>query len=120
MTNYLYRMNYLFVLATTVIIPYYIEFNGNGLVMASMKINCTNDTPLGRVAYGSLPCLFTGVIGLLDPHRQLDSSHPHEVCLIMGDGGNGAVSGFVLHPLGGPGSPYFQSSYPCLIVGAVS
>ena len=27
---------------------------------------------------------------------------------------------FCFTPLGGPGSPYFQSSYPCLIVGAVS
>ena len=36
----------------------------------------------------------------------------------MGDKGDGTVSGFVLRPLGGPGSPYFQSSYPCLIVGA--
>jgi hypothetical protein len=54
---------------------------------------------------------------------QSQTRHIHttyEVCLIMGDGGNGAVSGFVLRPLSGPGSPYFQSSYPCLIVGAVS
>jgi hypothetical protein len=34
----------------------------------------------------------------------------------VGDEGDGTVSGFVLRPLGGPGSPYFQSSYPCLIV----
>ncbi len=30
----------------------------------------------------------------------------------MGDEGNGTVSGFILCPLGGPGSSYFQSSYP--------
>ncbi len=30
----------------------------------------------------------------------------------MGDEGDGTVSGFVLRPLGGPGLPYFQSSYP--------
>ena len=76
------------------IIPYYIEFNGNGLVMASMKINCTNDTPFGPVTSGSLPCLFTGVMGLLDLHCQSDSSHPYEVCLIVEDGGNGAFSDF--------------------------
>ena len=33
----------------------------------------------------------------------------------MGDEGDGTVSGFVLRPLGGPGLPYFQSSYPCVI-----
>jgi len=59
-------------------------------------------------------------MGLLDPHRQSDSSHPYIVCLIMGNGGNGVFSDFVYQPLGWPGSPYFQSSYPCLIVGAVS
>jgi hypothetical protein len=58
-------------------------------------------------------------MGLLDPHYQSDSSHPYEVCLIMDDGGNGAFYDFVKHPLGGPGLPYFQSSYSCLIVGAV-
>ena len=30
----------------------------------------------------------------------------------MGDEGDGTVSGFVLRPLGGPGLPEFQSSYP--------
>jgi hypothetical protein len=59
-------------------------------------------------------------MGLLDPHHQSDSLHPYKVCLIVGDEGDGTVSGFVLRPLGGPGSPYFQSSYPCLIVEAVS
>jgi len=38
----------------------------------------------------------------------------------MGDEGDGTVSCFVLRPLGGLGLPYFQSSYPCLIAGAVS
>ena len=33
-----------------------------------------------------------------------------------GDGTFGTFSGFVLRPLGGPGSPYFQSSYPCLFL----
>ena len=47
-------------------------------------------------------------MGLLDPHHQSDLSHPYKVCLIVGDEGDGTVSGFVLHPLGGPGSPYFQ------------
>jgi hypothetical protein len=28
----------------------------------------------------------------------------------------GTFSGFVLRPLGGPGLPYFQSSYPCLFL----
>jgi hypothetical protein len=31
-------------------------------------------------------------MGLLDPHHQSDSSHPYKVCLILGDGGNGAFS----------------------------
>jgi hypothetical protein len=31
-------------------------------------------------------------MGLLDPHRQSDSSHSYEVCLIAVDGGNGAFS----------------------------
>jgi hypothetical protein len=34
-------------------------------------------------------------MGLLDPHHQSDSSHPYEVCLIVDDGGNGALSDFV-------------------------
>jgi hypothetical protein len=34
-------------------------------------------------------------MGLLDPHYQSDSSHPYEVCLILGDGSNGALSDFV-------------------------
>jgi hypothetical protein len=34
-------------------------------------------------------------MGLLDPHRQSDSSHPYGVCLIVGDGGNGDFSDFV-------------------------
>jgi len=35
-------------------------------------------------------------MGLLDLHRQSDcSSHPYGVCLIVGDGGNGAFSDFV-------------------------
>jgi hypothetical protein len=60
-------------------------------------------------------------MGLLDPHHQSDSLHPYKVYPIVGDEGDGTVSGFaVLRPLGGPGSPYFQSSYPCLIVEAVS
>jgi hypothetical protein len=32
--------------------------------------------------------------------------------LIVGNTGNGTVSGFVLHPLGGSGLPEFQPSYP--------
>jgi hypothetical protein len=79
----------------------------------------TNDTPFSRVASLSIfPCLES--LGCWIPHHQSDSWHPHGVCLIVGDEGNGTVSGFVLRPLGGPDSPYFQSSYPCLIVGAVS
>jgi len=34
----------------------------------------------------------------------------------VGDEGDGTVSCFVLRPLGGPGSPYFQSSYPCFVI----
>jgi hypothetical protein len=34
----------------------------------------------------------------------------------LDDEGDGIFSGFVLRPLGGPGLPYFQSSYPCLIL----
>jgi hypothetical protein len=57
-----------------------------------------------------------GAAGSALPVRLVD---PYKVCLIMDDGGNGAFYDFVKHPLGGPGLPYFQSSYPCLIVGAV-
>jgi hypothetical protein len=79
----------------------------------------TNDTPFGRVASLSIfPCLES--LGCWIPHHQSDSCHPHGVCLIVGDEGDVTVSGFVLRPLGGPGSPYFQSSSPCLNVGAVS
>ena len=57
------------------------------------------------------PCLENS-LGCWIPHHQSDSWQPHGVCLIVGDEGNGNVSGFVLCPLGGPGLPYFQSSYP--------
>ena len=82
-------------------------------------IMLTNDTPFGRVAflYLSLP---RKSLDHWIPHQQSDSWRPHGVCLIVGDEGDGTVSGFVLRPLGGPGLPYFQSSYPFLIVGAVS
>jgi hypothetical protein len=57
----------------------------------------TKDTPLGRVASGSLPILFTGVMGLLDPHHQSDSSLVTYIQSLPdpGDGGNGAFSDFV-------------------------
>jgi len=34
-------------------------------------------------------------MGLLDPHCQSDSQHQYKVCLIVGNGGNGAFSDFV-------------------------
>jgi hypothetical protein len=34
-------------------------------------------------------------MGLLDPHHQSDLLHSYKVCLILGDGGNGAFSDFV-------------------------
>jgi hypothetical protein len=34
-------------------------------------------------------------MGLLNPHRQSDLSHPYGVCLIVDDGGNGDFSDFV-------------------------
>jgi hypothetical protein len=80
----------------------------------------TNDTsfrPCSVSLYFSLP---RKSLDCWIPHHQSDSWQPHGVCLIVGDEGDETVSGFVLRPLGGPGSPYFQSSYPCLIVGAVS
>ena len=45
------------------------------------------------------------------PHHQSESWQPHEDCLVVGDEGDGTVSGFVLRPLGGPGLPYFQSVF---------
>ena len=80
----------------------------------------TNDTsfrPCSVSLYLSLP---RKLIGLLDPSSLVRLMQPHGVCLIVGDEGDGTVSCFVLRPLGRPGSPYFQSSYPCLIVEAVS
>jgi hypothetical protein len=38
-------------------------------------------------------------MGLLDLRRQSDSSHPYKVCLIVGNGGNGAFSDFCLTPI---------------------
>ena len=69
--------------------------------------------PFGRVASLSIfPCLKNSLDYWI-PHHQSDSwQPPHGVCLIMGDEDNRTVSGFVLHPLGRPGLPYFQSSYP--------
>ena len=69
--------------------------------------------PFGRVASLSIfPCLKNSLDYWI-PHHQSDSwQPPHGVCLIMGDGDDRTVSGFVLHPLGRPGLPYFQSSYP--------
>ena len=52
------------------------------------------------------PCLENS-LGCWIPHHQSDSWQPHGVCLIVGDEGNGTVSGVVLCPLGGPGWPYF-------------
>ena len=76
--------------------------------------------PFGRVAFLSIFLCLENSLDRWIPHNQSDSWQPHGVCLFVGDEGNGTVSCFVLRPLGGPGSPYFQSSYPCLIVGAVS
>jgi hypothetical protein len=69
--------------------------------------------PFGRVASLSIfPCLKNSLDYWI-PHHQSDSwQPPHGVCLIMGDEDDRTVSGFVLHPLGRPGLPYFQSSYP--------
>jgi hypothetical protein len=68
--------------------------------------------PFGQVVSLSIfPCLENS-LGCWIPHDQSDSWHPHGVCLIVGDEGDGTVSGFVLRPLGRPGLPYFQSSYP--------
>ena len=76
--------------------------------------------PFGRVAFLSIFLCLENSLDRWIPHHQSDSWQPHGVRLIVGEEGDGAVSCFVLRPLGGPGSPYFQSSYPCLIVGAVS
>jgi hypothetical protein len=78
----------------------------------------TNDTPFGRGAFLSIFLCLENSLDRCIPHHQSDSWQPHGVCLIVGDEGDETVSCFVLRPLGGPGSPDFQSSYPCLIVGA--
>jgi hypothetical protein len=68
--------------------------------------------PFGHVASLSIfPCLENS-LGCWIPHHQSDSWQPLGVCLVVGDEGDGTVSGFVLRPLGRPGLPYFQSSYP--------
>jgi hypothetical protein len=54
------------------------------------------------ICLSSLSCLFTGFIGLLDPHCQSDSLHPSEGCLILGnEDRDGTFSDFVYRPLGG-------------------
>ena len=65
----------------------------------------------GRVASLSLfPCL--EIIGLLDPSS---------LVRLMASTWSLPDRGWWRQCLlGGPGSPYFQSSYPCLIVGAIS
>ena len=75
-------------------------------------IMLTNDTsfrPCSVSLYFSLP---RKSLDCWIPHHQSDSWQPHGVCLIVGDEGDETVSGFVLCPLGGPGLPSFQSSYP--------
>jgi hypothetical protein len=91
--------------------------------MTSMKIKLYKQYSSWpcSICLSSLSCLFTGFIVLLDPHCQSDSSHPDKVCLILGnEDRDGTFSDFVYCPLGRPGLPYFQSSYPVCILGAVS
>jgi len=65
-----------------------------------------------RVASLSIFLCLENSLGCWIPHHQSDLWHPRLVCLIVGFEGNGTVSGLVLCPLGGPGLPYFQFSYP--------
>ncbi len=80
------------------------------------KLYKTNkNQPFGHVAWiiSLLSHAFLpGSLGCWIPHHQSDSWHPHGVCLILGNEGNGAFSDFVLRLLGGSGLPYFHSSYP--------
>jgi hypothetical protein len=69
----------------------------------------TNDTsfwPCSVSLYLSLPRKLIGLLDPSSPVRLIAATWPHGVCLIVGDEGDGTVSGFVLRPLGGPGSPY--------------
>ncbi len=75
--------------------------------MSGLRINIimlTNDAsfrPCSVSLYLSWP---RKLIGLLDPSSPVRLM-ADGVCLIVGDEGNGTVSGFVLRPLGGPGLP---------------
>ena len=63
----------------------------------------TNDLPFGHVAFLSIFLCLENSLDCWIHHHQSDSWQPHGVCLIVGDEGDGTVSGFVLRPLGGPG-----------------
>jgi hypothetical protein len=83
--------------------------------MASMKIKLYKQYSFWpcSICLSSLSCSFTGFIGLLDPHCQSDSSHPYEICLILGnEDRDGTFSDIVYRPFGGPGSLTFSLVIP--------
>ena len=55
--------------------------------------------PFGHVALLAIFPFLENSLNCWIPHHQSDSWQPPGVCLIVGDEGNGTVSGFVLCPL---------------------